>query len=68
MADRRMKTLKDSIYRAADMLRSGAYLVVVDYRLDFFLRYADILFKQQAQLSASATHKKRTAGGCCYGK
>ncbi len=50
MTDKELKTLKDSLWHAADVLRSGAHLAANKYGQPIlgliFLRYADILFKQ----------------------
>lgn len=51
MTDRELKTLKDNLWHAADVLRSGAHLAANKYGQPIlgliFLRYADILFKQR---------------------
>ena len=53
MTDRELKTLKDNLWHAADILRSGAHLAANKYGQPIlgliFLRYADILFKQHKQ-------------------
>ena len=50
MTDKELKILKDNLWHAADMLRSGAHLAANKYGQPIlgliFLRYADILFKQ----------------------
>lgn len=50
MKDRELKILKDNLWHAADVLRSGAHLAANKYGQPIlgliFLRYADILFKQ----------------------
>ncbi|MBR5161095.1 MAG: N-6 DNA methylase [Thermoguttaceae bacterium] len=50
MTDKELKTLKDNLWHAADVLRSGAHLAANKYSQPIlgliFLRYADILFKQ----------------------
>lgn len=50
MTDKELKTLKDNLWHAADVLRSGAHLAANKYGQPIlgliFLRYADILFKQ----------------------
>ena len=50
MTDRELKSLKDNLWHAADVLRSGAHLAANKYGQPIlgliFLRYADILFKQ----------------------
>ena len=53
MTDLELKTLKDSLWQAADMLRSGAHLAANKYGQPIlgliFLRYADILYKQNKE-------------------
>ena len=50
MTDKELKTLKDNLWHAADVLRAGAHLAANKYGQPIlgliFLRYADILFKQ----------------------
>ena len=50
MTDKELKVLKDNLWHAADVLRSGAHLAANKYGQPIlgliFLRYADILFKQ----------------------
>ena len=50
MKDKELKVLKDNLWHAADVLRSGAHLAANKYGQPIlgliFLRYADILFKQ----------------------
>ena len=50
MTDLELKTLKDNLWHAADVLRSGAHLAANKYGQPIlgliFLRYADILYKQ----------------------
>ena len=50
MTDKELKKLKDDLWHAADVLRSGAHLAANKYGQPIlgliFLRYADILFKQ----------------------
>ena len=50
MTDKDLKILKDNLWHAADVLRSGAHLAANKYGQPIlgliFLRYADILFKQ----------------------
>ena len=50
MTDKELKALKDNLWHAADVLRSGAHLAANKYGQPIlgliFLRYADILFKQ----------------------
>ena len=57
MTDKELKTLKDNLWHAADVLRSGAHLAANKYGQPIlgliFLRYADILFKQhRAEIEA----------------
>ena len=53
MTDLELKKLKDDLWHAADVLRSGAHLAANKYGQPIlgliFLRYADILFKQHKQ-------------------
>ena len=62
MTDRELKTLKDNLWHAADVLRSGAHLAANKYGQPIlgliFLRYADILFKQHKD-DIDAEHTKR---------
>ena len=50
MTDKELKTLKDNLWHAADVLRSGAHLAANKYDQPIlgliFLRYADILYKK----------------------
>ncbi len=50
MTDSELKTLKENLWHAADMLRAGAHLAANKYGQPIlgliFLRYADILYKQ----------------------
>ena len=50
MTDKELKTLKDNLWHAADVLRSGAHLAANKYGQPIlgliFLRYADILYKK----------------------
>ena len=50
MTDKELKTLKENLWHAADVLRAGAHLAANKYGQPIlgliFLRYADILFKQ----------------------
>ena len=50
MTGKELKTLKDNLWHAADVLRAGAHLAANKYGQPIlgliFLRYADILFKQ----------------------
>lgn len=57
MTDKELKALKDNLWHAADVLRSGAHLAANKYGQPIlgliFLRYADILFKQhKAEIDA----------------
>ncbi|MBE6100221.1 MAG: SAM-dependent DNA methyltransferase [Anaerovibrio sp.] len=53
MTDLELKKLKDDLWHAADVFRSGAHLAANKYGQPIlgliFLRYADILFKQHKQ-------------------
>ncbi|MBQ9880651.1 MAG: N-6 DNA methylase [Clostridia bacterium] len=53
MTDKELKTLKDNLWHAADVLREGAHLAANKYGQPIlgliFLRYADILFKQHKE-------------------
>jgi len=53
MTDKEFKTLKDNLWHAADVLRSGAHLAANKYGQPIlgliFLRYADILYKQHKE-------------------
>lgn len=53
MTDRELKTLKENLWHAADVLRAGAHLAANKYGQPIlgliFLRYADILFKQHKE-------------------
>ena len=50
MTDLELKKLKDDLWRSADMLRQGAHLAANKFGQPIlglvFLRYADILYKQ----------------------
>lgn len=50
MTDKELKTLKENLWHAADVLREGAHLAANKYGQPIlgliFLRYADILYKQ----------------------
>ena len=50
MTDKELKQLKDNLWHAADVLRSGAHLAANKYGQPIlgciFLRYADILYKK----------------------
>ncbi len=71
MTDLELKKLKDDLWHAADVLRSGAHLAANKYGQPIlgliFLRYADILFKQHkreieaeyAKLKGSRREKSR---------
>ena len=71
MTDKELKALKDNLWHAADVLRSGAHLAANKYGQPIlgliFLRYADILFKQHkeeidaefARLSGTRMEKTR---------
>ena len=57
MTDKELKTLKENLWHAADVLRAGAHLAANKYGQPIlgliFLRYADILFKQhKAEIDA----------------
>lgn len=62
MTDKELKTLKDNLWHAADVLRSGAHLAANKYGQPIlgliFLRYADILFKQHKD-EIDAEYRKR---------
>ena len=65
MTDLELKTLKDNLWHAADILRSGAHIAVNKYGQPIlgliFLRYADILFKQhKAEIDAEYKKRART--------
>jgi len=65
MTDKELKTLKENLWHAADVLRAGAHLAANKYGQPIlgliFLRYADILFKQhKAEIEAEYN---RTKGG-----
>ncbi len=53
MTDKELKTLKDNLWHAADVLRAGAHLAANKYGQPIlgliFLRYADILFNQHKE-------------------
>ena len=71
MTDKELKTLKDNLWHAADVLRASAHLAANKYGQPIlgliFLRYADILFKQHkeeidaefARLSGTRMEKTR---------
>ena len=62
MTDKELKTLKDNLWHAADILRSGAHIAANKYGQPIlgliFLRYADILFKQH-KAEIDAEYEKR---------
>ena len=68
MTDRELKTLKDNLWHAADVLRSGAHLAANKYGQPIlgliFLRYADILFKQHKD-EIDAEYTKRLGTRMC---
>ena len=53
MTDKELKSLKENLWHAADMLRAGAHLAANKYGQPIlgliFLRYADILYKQHKE-------------------
>ena len=53
MTDKELKTLKENLWHAADVLRAGAHLAANKYGQPIlgliFLRYADILYKQHKE-------------------
>lgn len=53
MTDQELKTLKENLWHAADVLRAGAHLAANKYGQPIlgliFLRYADILYKQHKE-------------------
>ena len=63
MTDKELKTLKDNLWHAADMLRASAHIAANKYGQPIlgliFLRYADILFKQhKAEIMAEYERRK----------
>ena len=65
MTDSELKTLKDNLWHAADVLRAGAHLAANKYGQPIlgliFLRYADILYKQhKAEIQAEYDKSKGT--------
>lgn len=61
MTDKELKTLKDNLWHAADVLRSGAHLAANKYGQPIlgliFLRYADILYKKhKGEIEAEYLH------------
>lgn len=65
MTDKELKTLKENLWHAADVLRAGAHLAANKYGQPIlgliFLRYADILFKQHKD--EIEAEYNRTKGG-----
>ena len=63
MIDSELKKLKDDLWHSADMLRSGAHIAANKYGQPilgiFFLRYADILFKQHKKEIEDEYNKKK---------
>lgn len=63
MTDKELKALKDNLWHAADVLRSGAHLAANKYGQPIlgliFLRYADILFKQHKDEIEAEYEKRR---------
>lgn len=61
MTDMELKELKDRLWHAADVLRAGAHLAANKYGQPIlgliFLRYADILFKQNKEAIMSEYEK-----------
>ena len=61
MTDNELKILKDRLWHAADVLRAGAHLAANKYGQPIlgliFLRYADILFKQNKEAIMSEYEK-----------
>lgn len=65
MTDKELKKLKDDLWRSADMLRASAHLAANKYGQPIlgliFLRYADILYKQNKEaIDAEYEAKKGT--------
>lgn len=65
MTDQELKTLKENLWHAADILRAGAHLAANKYGQPIlgliFLRYADILYKQhKAEIDAEYVQLKGT--------
>ncbi len=61
MTDKELKQLKDNLWHAADVLRSGAHLAANKYGQPIlgliFLRYADILYKKhKGEIEAEYLH------------
>ena len=65
MTDKELKTLKDNLWHAADMLRASAHIAANKYGQPIlgliFLRYADILFKQHRD-EIMAEYERRKGG------
>jgi len=65
VTDKELKTLKENLWHAADVLRAGAHLAANKYGQPIlgliFLRYADILFKQHKD--EIEAEYNRTKGG-----
>ena len=65
MTDKELKTLKDNLWHAADMLRASAHIAANKYGQPIlgliFLRYADILFKQH-KTEIEAEYARRKGG------
>lgn len=61
MTDKELKTLKENLWHAADVLRAGAHLAANKYGQPIlgliFLRYADILYKQHKEEIESEYNK-----------
>ena len=71
MTDFELKKLKDDLWQAADVLRSGAHLAANKYGQPIlgliFLRYADILFKQnKEEIDKEYNSKKGTRAEVTY--
>ena len=65
MTDKELKTLKENLWHAADILRAGAHLAANKYGQPvlglIFLRYADILYKQHKDaIDAEYARRKGT--------
>ena len=71
MTDIELKELKDKLWRSADVLRSGAHLAANKYGQPIlgliFLRYADILYKQnKPEIDKEFNSKKGTRAEKTY--
>ena len=71
MTDLELKKLKDDLWQAADVLRSGAHLAANKYGQPIlgliFLRYADILYKQnKEEIDKEYNSKKGTRAEVLY--